>query len=803
MQESQFDNISSTESEFEKGIDFKAEFFKILHFWKFFVIAVFLCVGIAFLFLRYTNPIYKVSCKILINNDSKSKIGKSAFISELDLFAQQSNVQNEIGIIQSKTLSRKTVKELQLFISYYTLTNKLGRNIELYNQSPFKVIIDTSHVQILNAKVNIKFNSPSTYKLTINNFEGAAPYDFSAEKYSFIHSGKYFTVDTVLKIGDRFMNENFSFTLINNPVYYSGIEEGRDYYFMLNDPLSVGEIFAASIETNRIDKDASIVEISLNSTLPEKTIDFLNALSRNYIDMNLENKNMTAIKTINFIDDQLNQINDSLHNVEDVLENFRTRNKTMDLSTEYEAIVTKLESQDNEKVKTNIEIKYYEYILDYLKNKTGYNDIVSPSFMGLTDVTLNTLVTELMALATEKNKMAINSTEKNPYLASVEASIESTKKALIEQVKNSLNIAKISLKDINSRISVTESAINKLPKTERDLLTIKRKFDVNDETYSFLLQKKAEASISKASNLSDNMIVDPAEVGAKVYPNGKRIYSIALLLGFIIPFLILKLREYFNDSIQGKEDIESQSRLPIIGTVAHSKYPTSLILINNPRSMVSETIRSTKANMDFVSAKGSNIISVTSTVGGEGKTYCSINLSCAFAVSDKRTVLIGADLRRPKIFNDFSLTNEKGLTTFLIGKCELTDIINETSVKNLHIITAGAVPPNPAELLSSEKMKELLSELRKKYDYIIIDTPPLGVVTDALFMMKYADINIYIVRYNFTSKKIIKDVNDMVKTTGVKHVCFLMNDMMYKKSKYGKYGRYGYAYTYNEGYYEE
>ena len=804
---SHFDNITSPENELEKGIDFKSEFFKLLRYWKFFVISGILCLCIAFLYLRYTKPIYKVSCKVLIKDDSKSRLGKNAFISELDLFAQQSNLQNELGIICSKTLSRKTVKELGFYISYYTLSSRLGRNIEIYNQSPFKVIIDTSHVQLLNVKVNLKFYTASTCHLTISNFKGATAYSFSKEKNTTLPNSKNILVDTVLKVGDQFTNQNFSFKLINNPNYVAGIEEDREYYFILNDPLIVGQNLAGSLETNQITKDASIVEISVKSTLPEKSVDFLNTLSKNYINLNLENKNLIAIKTINFIDNQLGEITDSLHNVEDILENFRTKNQTMDLSAEYQAILTKLEAQDNEKVTTNIEIKYYEYILEYLKTNSEYNDIVSPSFVGVTDASLNTLVTELMTLATEKNKLSISSTEKNPYYTTLETNIATTKKTLLDQVKNSLSLAQITLKDINKRIAESEVAINKLPKTERDLLTIKRKFDVNDQTYSFLLEKKAEASISKASNLSDNTIVDPAEVGDKVYPKKMTIYLIALLLGIILPFLIIKLRDYLNDSIHNKDEIESQSMLPIIGTIAHSKYSTSLIVIDNPRAMVSETIRSVKANLDFLSSANSKIITLTSTVSGEGKTFCSINLACAFAISDMRTLLIGADLRKPKIIKDFNLTNDRGLTSYLIGKSSLDEIINKTSVNNLHIVTAGPVPPNPAELLGSEKMKILIEELRLKYDYIIIDTPPLGIVTDALFLMKKADINIYVTRFNFTSKKVIKDVNDLVKTTGVKNVCFLLNDVLYKKTKYGKYGRYadkyGYAYTYSEGYYED
>ncbi|HQH18302.1 MAG TPA: polysaccharide biosynthesis tyrosine autokinase [Bacteroidales bacterium] len=807
MKDMDFENHIQVETEQENNFDIKAEFFKVLSFWKLFAVVVFISLLIAFLYLRYTKPAYKITSTILIKDDSKSRAGGSSLLNELDVFKQQSNLQNEIGILKSKSLSRKTVNEQNLFISYYYSTNRLKRKIEIFDECPFKVVVDTSSIQLLNTPVQINFTSQTDYKIKVNDFENTATYKFSKIAKDTVTDFSLLKVEASGKINEPFKVDFFSFKIVKNPDFKDVFDLQKNYSFIISNPMKIGEAYSKSIEIKKIDKESSIIEISLKSTIPSKAIKYLTALSENYIKLDLEFKNLTATKTINFIDSQLQLITDSLNNVEDVLEKFRSKNKIIDLSAEYTAILTKLEAQDNEKVKTNMEIKYYEYILEYLQQKNEYTDIVSPSYLGISNTNINKLVTELITLATEKNKLEISSTENNPYYTAIEKNIAVTKSSLIEQIKNSLSLAKISLKEINKRISLSEESINKLPGTERDLLTIQRKFNLNDETYSFLMEKKAEASISKASNLSNNMIVDPAELEAQVSPNTKMAYLIALLLGLILPYLFIRIREYLNDSIQSKNDIESQTKLPIIGSIAHSNYKTSLVVIDNPRSIVSETIRSTKANMDFISSKESNIITLTSTVGGEGKTFSSMNLSCAFAISDLKTVLIGCDLRKPKIFNDFNLTNTKGLTSYLIGKCELNEIVNETHINNLHIITAGPIPPNPAELLSSEKMKNLLGELRSKYDYIIIDTPPLGIVTDALFLMKYADINIYVTRFNFTSKKVVKEVNDIVKTTGVKNVCFLINDIVYKKAKYGKYGKYsnkyGYAYTYHEGYYQE
>lgn len=807
MQETQLDDINSFSNELDSRFDLRAEFFKILSHWKLFAIFLLAAFTTAFLYLRYTTPEYNVSCTVLIKDDSKNRMSSNNIISELDAFKQQSNLQNEIGIIHSKTLARKTVKDFGLYVTYFYYTNKLNRKIELFDECPFKVDVDTTHIQLLNIPIKLNYKSDSIINIDISDYTNATAYDFTKEKADNSFPIAVTPIKKDLLLNEKFSYPSFAFSITRNPNFNGTIDNSKDYYFVISDPVTVGEGFANSIETDQIDEGASIIEISQKTTLPSKSIMFLNALTETYINLDLDYKNLTASKTINFIDDQLGLITDSLRNIEDVLENFRTKNKTLDLSTEYEAILTKLEEEDKEKVKVNIEIKYYDYILDYLKSKTEYTDIVSPSFIGITDQTLSTLVTELITLSTEKSKLSISSTENNPYYATIESEIISTKKALTEQITNSLNLSQISLKDINKRISESEVSINKLPGTERDLLTIQRKFDVNDETYSFLLEKKAEASISKASNLSNNRVIDEAELKGKVYPQSRKIYLIALLLGLILPYVIIRLREYFNDTIQDRKEIETRTKLPIVGIIAHSSYDTSLIVIEKPRSMVSETIRSIKANVDFITPKENNIITVTSTVGGEGKTLCSINLSCSYAISGLKTVLIGADLRRPRIYEDFNLTNNNGLTSYLIGRSKLNDIINETQIENLHIITAGQIPPNPAELLGGEKMKELLNELRTSYNYIIIDTPPLGIVTDALFLMKYSDINIYVTRFNYSSRNVIKDVNDMVKTTGIKNVCFLLNDVPFKKNKYGKYSqyshKYGYAYSYSEGYYED
>ena len=803
MTENNQDNINYQNND-NNEFDLRTEVFKLLHFWKYFVLGVVISLFVTFLYNRYTKPVYNTTCKILVKDNAKSS--SNNILQEFDLFGTRSNIINEIGILKSKTLSRKTVTDLKLYISYFHSSDKLNRTIEIYKDCPFIVEIDTTHKQLLNNFVYIQIISKDKYSLEIENIdENQSYFDFQNNISELnINSNKNNT-KKILKFGEQFCDENFSFNLKINPEFKQTLNFERNYLFLIENPLSVGTMYSSSIEVAPIEKDASILEISLKSNVPDKAIDFLNKLCENYINCGLEEKNITAYNTIDFIDNQLSGITDSLTLVENVLENFKLENKVISVSEESKLAFDKIAEQDKTKALQNIEIKYYEYIRDYLKAKNDYTDIIAPATMGINNTSMTLLVSQLVTLSQEKSRLSVNSTEKNPYFTAIENEITSAKKALLDNINNSLNISKLQLVEINKQIDKTEVEINKIPKKERQLLTIQRKFIVSDATYSYLLQKKAEASIAKASNIADNKIIDKAEVFGKIHPKKSFNYLIAIIAGLFIPFLIIKIFDYINDTIRDKSDIEANTSFPLLGAVAHSKYPSPLVVINNSRSMVSETLRSVKANIDFIaSEKKCKIIVLTSTISGEGKTFCSMNIACAFALSDKKTLLIGADLRKPKIFEDFNLTNEKGLTSYLIGKMELNEVINQTHVKNLSLITAGPVPPNPSELLSSNKMKEVLEVLKQQFDYIIIDTAPIGIVTDAVFLMRNADANIYVLRHNYTSKKVLGDLNDIIKTTGIKNLFLILNNVTYKKKKYGGYyNRYGYVYTYNEGYYEE
>ncbi|MFH0866504.1 MAG: polysaccharide biosynthesis tyrosine autokinase [Bacteroidota bacterium] len=798
MDDKKPETIVISDDSIQKSIDIKVEFLRIISYWKLFLICIVIALAATFLYNRYTKPVYKANCRILIKDDSKSKVSESpSIISELDIFNTQKNLINEIGILKSKKLARKTVLDLNLYITYYVKSKQLGRIIEIYEDCPFLVKIDTLHPQILNVPVDITPLSNSKYILQIDKQPETVSCDFTKKTDNWIPVEMDMNYIDTLQLYDTFCNKDFSFRLLPNEKTTAAFEVDRSYSFEISNPLTVGKAYADALQVAAIEKDASILEVSINSNKYHKAIEYLNKLCENYIDLDLELKNNTATKTIEFINDQMIEITDSLSNVEDILENFRTNNKVIDLTEESTLVFKKLEEQDKEKSLANIEYKYYEYLTEFITANNDFTDVVVPSSIGLTNVTMNSLISNLITLSQEKIKLEIGLTENSPVTIALEKNISATKKSLLENVESSLSLIKIKQKNINQQISETEAAIYKLPGKERELLSIQRKFNVNDEIYNFLLQKKAEASISKASSISDNQMVDTAELVECIHPKKMLNYIIAFFISVFLPFIYLILKDYFNDKIRDKNDVEANSGLPFLGTLAHSKYDSQLIVANYPKSMVSETLRAIKANIDFIATKNnSNVIVITSTVSGEGKTFCSMNLASAYAISDKKTLLIGADLRKPKIYSEFDLKNEKGLTDYLIGKTSLDTIIQATQFENLFIMIAGTVPPNPAELLSSKHFTDLLNSLKEKFDYIIIDTPPIGLVTDAIFLMKQADATIYILKHNITRRRVLQELDEIIKNTGIKNIALILNDLDFKKSKYGPAYSYGYGYGY-------
>jgi capsular exopolysaccharide synthesis family protein len=551
-----------------------------------------------------------------------------------------------------------------------------------------------------------------------------------------------------------------------------------------------------------INIETSILRLNIKDRTHNKNIAILNKLTEIYIRNGLNDKNLMAINTILFIDNQLTIIQDSLTYIENQLEEFRKQNPNIDIADEDYGTYFQKQKLDNTLSEASVNIKYYKSLLAYLKDENNPNSIVSPTSMGVTNPELNSLINQLLQLYARKGDLQLTTTEKNPTYQAILAQISHTKSTIIENVRNLIASASIYEKDLKNRITTFNSKINKLPEAEKNYLILKRKHEYNEQTAIYLQQKRYEASLAKAGTESDHKVIDTARLDSHIpiKPRKSLAYFLALIFGVVIPLAFISLRDFFSDTISNKADLKNCTNIPILGLIGHSDKATSLVVPTASKSIIAESFRSLRTNIQYLAAdKEKKIITVTSSVGGEGKTFITMNLAAIFALSGHKTVLIGGDLRKPKLHEDFSLDTSKGLSSYLINKSSLSDIIEKTEIESLDVIPSGPTPPNPAELLDSPKMKKLIIDLNKTYDYVIIDTPPIGLVTDGVILMQQTDINLYIIRHNFSKSKTLSIINNLYNQEQVKNVQLIINDFKYTERGYG----YGYGYGASDyGYYE-
>jgi capsular exopolysaccharide synthesis family protein len=776
----------------DEGLDLKRYLSLFMNNWYWFAGSLFISLSIAYGVNRYSERIYTVSSNLLIKDDQigGSMTSSESFIPGSNLFRNQQNLKNEMGILKSYDLNRRVIDSLPEFqIVYVGLGRRkfVERQI-YYKDCPFKVISDSIDYQPLGVEVFIRIKSKESFKL------------------EFIGDTK---IDQDYKFGDYIKKNGFNFIieLRNSLNFVVNTETANRYFFYYESSERLANSFRSTLSISPIEKDATLVNLTVAGAVPGQETDFLNKLMELYMQQGLELKNKTADNTIKFIDKQLGIISDSLYNAEDNLQSFRLRNKLLDLSKEGTYIQSQLERFSNEKVTLELQQKYYEYLLEYLNSRNESGDIIAPSIMGVSDQMLVSLVGELSKAQIQKKQMEMNLSAELQPIYFINERISDARKTLNENVRNSLINIKQSVSDVNDRLALVAKEIEKLPGTERQYINIQRVFEINNTIYTFLLEKRAEAGIAKASNVPDNRIIDLAKISdaSMVLPKKKQNYTIGFAFGIMLPLFMIFILDLLNNKIIDRRDIEKGTKAPILGYISHNELKSEIPVINKPGSVLSESFRSIRTSLKYFFKETDHpVIAVTSTISSEGKTFISVNLAAITALLDKKVLLIGLDLRKPRIHRFFDVQNTEGMSTFLSGNCDYKDVIQKTTVDNLYYASSGPIPPNPAELIESPRMQDFILEAKKEYDYIIIDTPPVAVVADALLLANYIDVNIFVVRQRYSSKNTLELIQEYYQSGRLKNIGIIINDI--SLSGYYGYGlRYGYAmgygYSYGNNYY--
>jgi tyrosine-protein kinase Etk/Wzc len=763
----------------------------ILRNYKIFIISLFVAMGVAYLLNRFSIPNYKISSSVLIkeNTDQSSSKGMNDYINS-SLFGKNQNFQNELCIIKSLPVFKEAVKNVNLSVSYYQ--NKDFQLFDVYNNAPFRIMYSPNHVQPLGVKFEITFYKGGNFKIKADS-KKVNFYNYSTETYEYEKSN--WTFEKNGQKGKLIESQDLAFIIELDSTRKISDEESSSYSFEFVDQNALAEYYKSAFTFDVLDKKATVIEISVESGSVNKGKDLLNELMKVYSNQNLDRKNHIATITIDYIEKQLEEISDSLNMTENNLQKFRSANQLLNVAEQSTGISAQYVELQNLRAELVTKKRYYDNVAEYLARNDDYSNMIVPSSIGIQDQILNNLMTELIATQAQRSNLIDNKQEKNPLVNKLSIKIENIKKTIIDNISTVRQTTEISLDEMNKRVAKIESQISNLPKTEQRLGGFERKYRLNDAIYNYLLEKRAEAKITQASNLPDDIIIEPAsQVGnAPISPSPNKNYLIALILGFGFPFSYLVIRKALNNKIETQENIERMTTVPILGKIIHNYKKTNNVVFEYPKSPIAEAYRVLRTNLDFSMKGGSHkVILVTSCITGEGKSFNALNIAMSYAQLGRRTILLDFDLRKQTVyFNDKQDETILGLSSYLINKANLKDIIRKSPDDKLDYITSGPIPPNPAELLALDETKKMILDMKNQYDYVIIDTPPLAQVTDGFLIMESSDLKLIVVRYNYSKKKVLSMVIKDLRHKNIDNISLVLNDNRIKSDQYG----YGYGYN--------
>jgi capsular exopolysaccharide synthesis family protein len=756
-------------------LNFKRVLTRALKYWYFVVLSVIAAGTVAYLVNRYSPRIYPIKASIIILKNEEN--AGAQFLYKNDLVNPFRNFYNEIYIMKSYPLLTGVMEELNFDVSYFKEGNL--RTTEHYDPK-FPV-----EIRLL--------GDQKPYGRAVN---------FTVKSDQEVVIELLFT-DPVKKL-TRINHVNFGDTLRVNG--YSILVKKRGdvtplighlFLVRFNDPFSLARVYSNKLSAGWAQIGSSVVNLEVKGEIPKKEVAFLGKFIEKYQEYDVEKKNKMATMAIRFLNSQLHYMSDSLNMLEDRVESFKHKNVITNLGGETSRLYLKLEELEEQKFQYRLKENYFEYVIPFLQ-KEDYDGIFTPTSVGVTDNVVVELINSLISTRARMNSyQGVTNQSKNPLFLEQKVKLSQIKQDIIKTIENTRRTEAINHKFINTQIELIQQELRKIPGSEREFADLQRDYSLKEKLYIFLLQKRTEAGLSQASTTSDIVVVNPPLAGGRVSPKEDQNLMIGFALGLLLPFGVFVFIELINNKIQSREDIEKLTSVPVIGGVGHNITKEQMIVFNRPRSSMAESFRALRSSISYFTDNRSHLfLMVTSSLPGEGKSFTSLNLASVFAMAGKKTLILGADLRRPKLYDELKLNNDCGLSQYLSSMAELKDIIQITPMENLHLISAGPMPPNPSELLLRPQMENLVNELKRQYDYVIIDTPPLSYVADAFVLARFADHSIYVVRQDYTPKAALRSLDEYFISGKLENISVLFNDLRKSGPGYG----YGYGYGYNYGY---
>ena len=773
--------------------------FTFMHYWYLFVIALAIALGMAMLKNRRWIPTYYSQGTIVIKESSPyGNSASSSLMQGFSVDAGYKNVNNQMIMLGSYDLMSRVVDSLP-FLNVEYITQGRFKTRQLYRNTPIVIEYTRLHPRAYEMMFLITSNEDGT--MHISSSDESMPLELD------VHFG-----------------EPVSCPLFDIKVWPTEmLTSSTRVFFRFRTHESLVTEFMGRLQLSFVRDGSTVLALSLVSETPQRDCEFLDRLGDIYLLQNLEQKNKVAENSIRFINEQLENLQASLQVSEGAITDFRQENKFVDVNSYAGQLMGRISEYEQQAMELRLRETYFDYLIKYIHDNIEKDAVIAPTTMGVKEPVLVGLVQQLNDLRIKRGEL----TQKNVYYAKYTKDIENVKLALEEVVTSMRASLEIEKTDLNNRYKDVEKSIRQLPEKELQMVAIERNYRIDENYYTFFRQKRAEAEIQKASNTPDNSVMDRARTTAVMNANAKsKTTTIYLVIGLLIPFFLIIISELLNNKIRSPKDVVKLRKFRLIGTLRHAKNQNPTLVRASPRSSYAEMLRSIRTRMEFVlKRKEKMVISISSTESGDGKTFLATNLAALYGLTGKKTLLVDLDLRKPNIHTKLGLENGVGLSNYLVGECELNDAMVKDTPFGFDLLRAGTIPPNPGELIHSDKLTQMMSDLREQYDFVVIDTSPIGLVPDAYAVIEQCDLCLYVIRCMETNKSFCKQTLEQMKEVidNPEKVQIVLSDIPTEGRHsygsgygygYGGYGGYGYghygyggyggyAYGYGDGYRSE
>jgi capsular exopolysaccharide synthesis family protein len=769
--------IDDSEFEETEEVSIGDIFFKYLAYWPLFILLLVITLTAAWLYLRYKMPVYETTATLLIKDDQNSASGQNEMMQAFDLFGSKKNVENEVEVLQSKTLMQEVVKDLHLYAPVYIQGRVLNQSAYIY--SPIVIEAkDPDSIKIDN-KIDFKYNK-ATNSIKIEN-----------EKYTLNQ-----WVSTPYGILRFAPNQYYNATA-------SDEEKDNNFYFSLTTIKNAANNILSDVTIAPSSKQSTVIDLTIKGEVPKRGEDILNELLKVYKEAAIQDKNLLAANTLKFVNERLQIVENDLDSVEGSLQRFKSQNKITDISAQGQIYLQTVAANDQKVSDINVQLAMLDQVEKYVTSKGDVGGIV-PATLGTDDPVLTDLLQKLSDLELKYIQTKKIVPENNPAVIALVDGINKLKPQVLENIKSQRRNLIAGREDMSATNNQYASMLKGIPEKERELLGISRQQAIKNNIYTFLLQKREETALSFASAVADSRVIDQAESNdVPVSPKRKLVYLAAILAALVLGIAVVYIKNALTRTVQDRNDIEKYTSMPLLGEIVYDYSKSRIVISEGKRSIIAEQFRQLRTSLSYMGVNESHKkIMITSSISGEGKSFIALNLGISLSLMNKKVVLMELDLRKPKLSEQFNIPRQGGLSTYLIGNLSMEETLKATHIPNLFLVPSGPIPPNPSELISNGRLGELISYLDTQFDFILIDTAPVNPVTDAFILSPFCDVTLYVVRDSYTPKIFLKKLVEKLKTKSLINPAIVYNGI--KGKGFGKYGYgYGNGYGYGYGYTED